>query len=94
MRGVIHSSGVRGSTVRPLLLPGIFWQYPAANTTSHVGITVTVMLSFSKRLFIFLLSCAVLVDDGLRVPIRVLYEHKSASQAPDIPDLPLYHMPC
>jgi hypothetical protein len=31
------------------------------------------------------------VDDGL--PIRVLYEHNSASQAPDIPDLPLYHMP-
>ena len=31
------------------------------------------------------------VDDGL--PIRVLYEHKLASQAPDIPDLPLYHMP-
>jgi hypothetical protein len=27
------------------------------------------------------------VDDGL--PIRVLYEHKLASQAPDIPDLPL-----
>jgi hypothetical protein len=31
------------------------------------------------------------VDDGL--PIRVLYEHNSASQAPNIPDLPLYHMP-
>ena len=31
------------------------------------------------------------VDDGF--PIRVLYEHKLAIQAPDIPDLPLYHMP-
>ncbi len=31
------------------------------------------------------------VYDGL--PIRVLYEHKSASQAPEIPDQPLYHMP-
>jgi hypothetical protein len=24
----------------------------------------------------------------------IVYENKSASQAPDIPDLPLYHMPC
>ncbi len=31
------------------------------------------------------------VDDGL--PIYVIYETKSASQAPDIPGLPLYHMP-
>jgi hypothetical protein len=60
----------------------------------------------TAQLFILSLSCADWssfgkgrcrvvqdsADDGL--PICVVYKHKMASQAPDIPDLPLYYIPC
>ncbi len=65
---------------------------PNRNVTVAVIVTVTLTLTLTLTVAVTVtVTLIVTVDDGL--PIRVLYEHKSASQAPDIPDLPLCHMP-